>query len=332
MIKVLVTGAGAVLGQGIVRALRISDLDLEIAAADPNPLSPALFWVDRGYIIPPANDPGFIACVSGVLDRERPDIVLVGTDVELPLFARHREELEGAFATNVLVSSPRVVDIADDKFETYNFCCDAGLNPPKSALPEDPASLQSLIEGAGYPLVVKPRIGARSVGVSIVNDDEELKSAIRGRSGLVVQELAGAADQEFTSSALVFDGVAEASVVMRRDLRDGNTHRAFVEPFEDLNLFVRRAAEALQPFGPVNFQFRVDALGNPRIFEINARFSGATPLRALAGFNEVEMCIRKLIFGEAIRPGALRNGTILRHLTETFVTDAEIGRLRQSNP
>ena len=221
MIKVLVTGAGAVLGQGIVRALRISDLDLEIAAADPNPLSPALFWVDRGYIIPPANDPAFIACVSDVLDRERPDIVLVGTDVELPLFARHREELEGAFATNVLVSSPRVVDIADDKFETYNFCCDAGLNPPKSALPEDPASLQSLIEGAGYPLVVKPRIGARSVGVSIVNDDEELKSAIRGRSGLVVQELAGAADQEFTSSALVFNGVAEASVVMRRDLRDG---------------------------------------------------------------------------------------------------------------
>ena len=47
MIKVLVTGAGAVLGQGIVRALRISDLDLEIAAADPNPLSPALFWVFR---------------------------------------------------------------------------------------------------------------------------------------------------------------------------------------------------------------------------------------------------------------------------------------------
>ena len=115
---------------------------------------------------------------------------------------------------------------------------------------------------------------------------------------------------------------------MRRDLRDGNTHRAYVEPYEELNLFVRHAAEVLQPFGPVNLQFRTDAQGEPRIFEINARFSGATPLRALAGFNEVEMCIRRLLFGELIRAQPLKNGIILRHLSETFVTHSDIARLR----
>ena len=73
--KVLVTGAGAVLGQGIVKALRCSELDLVIAAADPNPLSPALFWVERGYIIPPVIDPNFIRRFSDVLDLERPDVV-----------------------------------------------------------------------------------------------------------------------------------------------------------------------------------------------------------------------------------------------------------------
>jgi len=328
MIKVLVTGAGAVLGQGIVKALRGSDLDLEIAAADPNPLSPALFWVERGYIIPPVGDPEFIKRFSDVVDVERPDIVLVGTDVELPPLARHREALEDAFATHILVSSPQVVDIADDKYKTFHFLEAAGLDPPMSALPEESPSLHRLVERAGYPLVVKPRIGARSVGVSVVHNDEELNAAIAGRSGLVVQELAGAADQEFTSSALVFDGVAEASIVMRRDLRDGNTHRAYVEPYEDLNIFVRRAAEALQPLGPVNFQFRTDAQGKPRIFEINARFSGATPLRALAGFNEVEMCIRRILLGEPIQCPPLRNGIILRHLSETFVTESDVARLR----
>lgn len=328
MIKVLVTGAGAVLGQGIVRALRASTLGVEIAAADPNPLSPALFWVDRGYIILPANDPDFIKRFSDVLDLEKPDIVLVGTDVELPLFARHRELLEEQFETRILVSSPRVIDIADDKYKTFRFLNDAKLNPPMSALPENSAALESLMERAGFPLVVKPRIGARSVGVSVVNNLEELKSAVAGRSGLVVQEMAGVAEEEFTASALVFDGIAEASVVMRRDLRDGNTHRAFVESFEELNLFVRQAAEALQPCGPVNFQFRTDALGKPRIFEINARFSGATPLRALAGFNEVEMCVRRLLLEEPISAVTLRNGIILRHLTETFVTHTELARLR----
>ena len=95
MIKALVTGAGAVLGQGIIRALRNSDLDVEIAAADPNPLSPALFWVDRGYIILPANDAEFIRRFSDVLEMERPDIVLVGTDVELPVLATHRRGTGG---------------------------------------------------------------------------------------------------------------------------------------------------------------------------------------------------------------------------------------------
>jgi hypothetical protein len=34
------------------------------------------------------------------------------------------------------------------------------------------------------------------------------------------------------------------------------------------------------------------------------------------------------LFGEPIQPVSLRNGIILRHLTETFVTDTDLARLR----
>lgn len=330
MTRVLVTGAGAVLGQGIINALRRSSLGAEIAAADPNPLSPGLFWADRGHVIPMASDPAYLDRFAKVLEEEKPDAVLVGTDVELPLLATHREALEQRHGTRILVSSPEVVRIADDKYETFRFCRDADLDPPLSALPGDEAELQALVERCGFPLIVKPRIGARSYGVSRVEDEEQLRVALEGRSGLVVQQLAGPDDREFTSSALVFEGKAQASIVMRRDLRDGNTHRAFVEPYPELNRFVRRAAEALQPHGPVNFQFRTDDSGRPHIFEINARFSGATPLRALAGFNEVELCLRQLLRGEPVRqPDELREGMVLRHLSETFVTRAELEGLRR---
>ncbi len=54
----------------------------------------------------------------------------------------------------------------------------------------------------------------------------------------------------------------------------------------------------------MNFQFRLDRDGRPRPFEINARFSGTTPLRALAGFNEVEMALRHVLLGEpVVQPG-----------------------------
>ena len=125
----------------------------------------------------------------------------------------------------------------------------------------------------------------------------------------------------------MFDGEAVASIVMRRDLRDGNTHRAYAEAYPALNAHVMDLGRALKPHGPANFQFRVDARGQPRVFEINARFSGATPLRALVGFNEVDLCIRKLVLGEAVAQPATEPATIVRHLDETVVRAGDLAGL-----
>lgn len=319
MIRALITGAGAVLGQGIFRALKRGSLKTHVIAADPNPLSAGLYWADSARLIPMARDPSFLEVFSRVVVEERPDVVLVGTDVELPVLAAHRAELESAHDLKILVSDPPVIAIADDKYKTFEFFRDAGLNPPLSALPEDHAELEHLISTAGFPLVVKPRRGARSVGVSVVQTVAELRAAIAAGQDLVVQECVGSPDQEYTASALVFDGEAQAAIVMRRDLRDGNTFRGYCEEYPALSRMVRRFGTALQPHGPANFQFRLDGAGQPRVFEINGRFSGATPLRALVGFNEVEMCIRKVLFGEPITQPEIRPATILRHWSETVV-------------
>ncbi len=328
MITIMVTGAGAVLGQGMVKALKRSTLDCRIVTADPSPLSSALYWADTAYKVPFASDPDYVDRFSDILAQEKPDIVLVGTDVELPCFAEHRHMLEERFNTHILVSDPRVVAIADDKYLTQEFLTESDMNPLATAVPEDEEALAAVIETVGFPLIVKPRIGARSAGVSLVQTEAELRETVKGRSGLMVQECAGEPDTEYTASALVFDGQAQASIVMRRDLRDGNTNRAYADAYEDLNAFVRKAGEALQPYGPANFQFRIDGAGRPRIFEINARFSGATPLRALVGFNEVEMCIRKILFGEDIIEPEIRHGTILRHLSEQFVSAEQLDQVR----
>jgi len=50
--KVLITGAGALLGQGIIRALRNSDLNATIIAVDPDPLAAGLYWADAAYLVP----------------------------------------------------------------------------------------------------------------------------------------------------------------------------------------------------------------------------------------------------------------------------------------
>ncbi|HEX7873802.1 MAG TPA: ATP-grasp domain-containing protein [Sphingobium sp.] len=322
--KALVTGAGAVLGQGIIKSLRQSTLDCTIVAADPNPLSSGLHWADTAYRLPMAADIGFGGRIAELLDRERPDVVMVGTDVELSWFAAHRADLEATFGTHVLVSDPRVIAIADDKLETARFFDRHGLNPPASVAGEHGEAVDALVEAVGFPLVVKPRIGARSVGVSVVHDRAALDQALSGRSGLVVQECIGDESCEYTASVLVFDGAVQASIVMRRDLRDGNTYRAYTGDYEELNRAVRAFGAALQPYGPANFQFRLDEEGLPRVFEINGRFSGTTPMRAMAGFNEVEMCVRHILDGTPIVQPSIKPGVILRHLEEMFVPQSQV--------
>ena len=314
--KVLVTGAGAVLGQGVIRSLQASALRPTIVAVDPHPYATGLYWTDSRHLVPMAKDPTYVERFTALLERERPDAVIPGTDVELLLFALHRNEWESRFRTHVIVSDPNVVRIADDKYLTYQFLRSRGFPVPDSCLPGEEAEL---VRRVGFPLIVKPRVGARSVGVTRVEDASALARAIREGDNVVVQECVGTDQDEYTAGALVFDGACEASIVMRRDLRDGNTYRAYVEPFPELNARIKELARALAPYGPANFQFRLDGQGQPKVFEINARFSGTTPFRMRAGFNEVEMVLLRLLRGEPIVQPPVEPMTILRYFTETVV-------------
>lgn len=318
--KVLVTGAGALLGQGLIRALRASSLKTEIIAVDPNPLSAGLYWADTAHLVPMASHPDYHDAMTRLLALERPDAVLVGTDVELAYFAANRPELESAFDTHVVVSSPRVVSIADDKWLTFKFFKEAGFSPPDSVLPGDE---HALLDRVGFPLVVKPRRGARSVGVSIVHSERELAAALERGNGQVIQECVGTADQEYTAGFVAFEGQCHASITMRRDLRDGNTYRAFPMPDFKHDADLRRMVEALDVYGPVNLQFRLVG-DRVAVFEINGRFSGTTPLRGLVGFPEVEMVLRHIVLGEKVVQPTISTDVILRHWSEVVVPAAKL--------
>ena len=319
-ITALVTGAGALLGQGIIRSLRLSQLKVRIVAVDPGPLSVGLYWADDAHLIPMAKDATYLDRLKELLVQEKPDVVLIGTDVELPIIAPVREELEHEFGTHIVVSNPNVIAIADDKWLTYQFLKENGFPYPASSLPGDE---QTLIETVGFPLIVKPRVGARSVGVYQVHHRTELEKALETVEDPVIQECVGDYENEYTAGVIGFNGKCPASIVMRRHLRDGNTYRAFVNDYPELNTVVKRLGESLRPYGTSNFQFSLDQAGMVKVFEINARFSGTTPFRALAGFNEVEMVVRHILFGEPVTEPIVEPMTILRYWDELAVRPNE---------
>lgn len=320
--KILVTSAGALLGQGIIRSLQNCTIpNLNIVACDPDPYSPGLYWNKGSRLLPYSKDPHFIEKFADLLNEEKPDAVCVGTDPELSLLSENKQKLEEAFKTKIIVSSPDVIKIADDKFLTFKFMKDNGFDCPDSRLQ---GQEQELVELYGFPLVVKPRVGARSVGFHLVNNQSELKKALDSVSNPVIQECVGTKNDEYTAGSLYFDNECKATIVMRRDLRDGNTFKAYVDAYPELNNQVKQMCNALKPFGPANFQFRISADGKVKVFEINSRFSGTTPLRMHAGFNELDMVLNYLFFNKPIIQPIIPKLTIMRYWTETVITDKEI--------
>ncbi|MEI2580256.1 ATP-grasp domain-containing protein [Scytonema sp. PRP1] len=320
--KVLVTGAGAVLGQGIIKSLRMADTPYHIIAVDPDPRAVGLYWADQSYLVPLATDPSYLDVVCRILERERPDVVLVGTDVELLTYAQNKLELESNYKTRIIVSPPHVIQIADDKWLTYEFLRANEFPCPKSALP---SGISKLLRECDFPFIVKPRTGARSIGVHLVRNEEELYQALSQVENPVIQECVANAEQEYTSGVVVDMGIAKAVVTMRRDLRDGNTYRAYIEPDAPFNCLLAKIAEELGGTGPLNFQFRVEQ-GIPKIFEINARFSGTTPLRAYAGFNEVDYLVRHYVLGDSIPVPQVRAIAIFKYWNEMIVEPDQLQR------
>lgn len=320
--RVLITSAGTLLGQGIIRSLHHCTVDkIDIIACDPDPYSPGLYWTKNRKLMPFVKDANFIDKFSDLLNEEKPDAVCIGTDIELAILAKHKNALESSFKTKIIVSSPEVVSIADDKYLTYKFMKDNGFEAPDSRLL---GNEQELVEKYGFPLIVKPRIGARSVGLHKVENQEQLEYALNKVPNAVIQECVGDSNNEYTSGAVYFDDKCHASIVMRRELRDGNTFRAFTDKYPELNEQVKDMCNALKPFGPVNFQFRLSKDGKARVFEINSRFSGTTPLRMRAGFNELDMILGYLFYDKPIVQPDIPKLNIMRYWNETVITDDEL--------
>jgi len=245
---------------------------------------------DKAVTIPLAKASDYLPRLEQVLEKENIDILLIGTDVELPILSTNQQRLEKTYNLRIVVSNERVIEIANDKWLTAKFLKDNGFPFPHSVMASNKEEVLKTFGDDSYPLFAKPIDGARSKGIRTIYNHVDLKEVLQQPSNLVIQEFLPEQDGEFTAGCLVLNGKCKAIVVMKRDLRDGNTYRAYSYTENTFDDFLSSVAEKLGVEGPVNFQFRLRRK-QPVIFEINARFSGTTPLRMMFGFNEVKATI-----------------------------------------
>ncbi|MCM8612108.1 ATP-grasp domain-containing protein [Accumulibacter sp.] len=348
MIRILVTAmGGGGHGEQILKALRLAGNGLYwIVGADANPKCPQFDMVDQRAVLPLASSPRYLDELLALIERHRIRALFHGCEPELRLFARNRDEIErrGVFLP---VNPTPVIDLCMDKEKTNRRLLELGFAPPRFAVVEGTADLASI---DWFPVVVKPSLGGGgSANVYIAQNPRELCGLAQflnlGANDIrfFIQEYVGTPDAEYTVGVLHdMDGEYVNSIAVRRALTGqlsirtsvpNSTGRGELGPrliissgisqgeidrFPEVSEQCSAIARAIGARGPLNIQCRL-VKGVVKVFEINPRFSGTTSLRAMVGYNEPDLLIRRHLLHQKLEAGfPYGRGLILRNLTEHY--------------
>jgi carbamoyl-phosphate synthase large subunit len=314
---ILVTGVGGGAGQSILKSLDLANIK-DVIAVDSSPLAAGLYFGSRSFLGYEAHHPLFIHKLLEICQSNQVDFVFPGHDVELP-FLSSKIELFESKGIKLIVSDERVVDICDDKLETSNFLKDNGFFYPETKLLEE-------FNWEGKPVILKPRTGgARSRQTYLVKTLTELETYTKlvNKNNCVVQEYIEG--DEYTCGSVFLRDRDFGNILMKRELRSGDTYKAFSIKSESLSRYISNVVGALAPFGACNFQLKMRG-DIPYIFEVNARCSGTTAARALVGFNEPKIIIDFLRNGIKFESD-YKEMTILRFWQEILVENESLSKI-----
>jgi carbamoyl-phosphate synthase large subunit len=304
------------------RTLHEMGLRGNVVAVDTSRMSSAFHAADYAVQVPHCLNESFVPTMLEICRRHNIRLLIPTIDPELPVYAAHRDAFK-AIGTTVCVSSPEVVAIGMDKVKTHEWLLAHEMPTVSQA-----TAAGVLREGNWtYPLIAKPVRGSSSIGVSVVQNEKELRMATRDGE-YIVQTLAPG--NEYTIDLLInFKGECVCSIPRRRiETRMGEVSKGMTVREKVLDDCAKRFCSALPgSFGAMNFQlFWEPSSGEINIIELNPRFGGGYPLAWEAGGKFPQWLIEELLD----LPSTASNNTwrdrlvMLRYDEAVFVNESDI--------
>lgn len=272
----------------------------KVVATDMQLSAPALQVADVKLQVPAVYDPKYIDITLQICKEQKIDALLSLNDLELPLLAENKARFE-AEGVKVIVSDPKVIDIAFDKYKTAQWVESLGLKSPKTFVRLDDAKRALQTGELVFPLFMKPRWGSGSIGLETIADMEELDTyynllmkkikktilatASMGDEYIMIQEkLTGNEFGLDVMNDLKGNHVA-VSVKQKLVMRAGETDKAVTLDLPEVREIGRKIGEALKHIGNLDVDVMQNAKGEYCVLELNPRFGGGFPFSYEAGVN-----------------------------------------------
>ncbi len=190
--RVLVIGSGPIVigqacefdysGTQAIKALREEGLEVILVNSNPATIMTDPELADRTYV-----EPLTVEAVEQVIERERPDAVLptVGGQTALNLaVALDEAGVLRKYNVRLIGASVPAIKVAEDRLEFRDAMKEIGLEVPASGVAKTLEDAARIVEGVGFPAIIRPSFTLGGVGGGIAYNQDEFKETVSRGLGM----------------------------------------------------------------------------------------------------------------------------------------------------
>jgi carbamoyl-phosphate synthase large subunit len=305
-INVLMTGAGAPGGPGIIKCLQ-ADERIDLTVCDVNPEASGRFLNKKFFQGISASDVNFIDFILEKCVELKIDVLFPLVTRELFALAEHKSRFTN-IGVKVIVSDFESLSISNDKGALHNHLKSEGILTPHFNIATNIEEVEHAFSNLGFPnkkVCIKPTISNGSRGVRVIDPSadefdllfnhkpnslyitkDSLFKILREKPFpplLIAEYLPG---EEYTIDTLVQNGKLLLVVPrIRTKMNGGISVAGEIVKQEEVISYVEKISSSLSLHGPIGYQVKRADDGVFKILEINPRIQGTSVALTGAGVN-----------------------------------------------
>tara|TARA_R110000824_G_scaffold97953_5_gene233797 strand:- start:1080 stop:2045 length:966 start_codon:yes stop_codon:yes gene_type:complete len=313
MIKILVSGVGGDVAQGVIKCLQQSKLKTKIYKIASSVEESWLHVDENCYLSPRVDSKEYLDYLYDFILQHKIDVFIPCVDSEIYKISLFANKIHNITKCKVIVGDIDKIKICEDKFKTYEFLKDNDFCYPETFLSKEDKKIN-------FPSILKTRSGSGSKNIYEICNKDQLKSHIFEDNMILQEKLEG---DEYTAGVyLGKDKQIKGVCIFKRKLKNGSTN--FAERIIDKNieLYICKIAKKLD-LTYVNIQFKLKN-NLPCPFEFNGRFSGTTGFISKV-FNAPDLWLRENFLNQKIeKQSNLDKFYVMRYAEEIYATQEEM--------
>lgn len=315
-INILLSAAGSPLSQSILKALKISSLDLNIYLLDisKNAAGFHLNIKENNFVSPLVSETRYKTFFINFINKYNINVYFPIIENDYLFIEKNKSEFPSLKIAGI---KSNIYELCNDKFKCFDKLSNFNIKIPLSFN----VKKNSEFPDSGH-LILKPRKAASSKDIFLIKDKDrfnDLKQSYPDNYFLAQEYMNDA--KEYTIGVYMSrDKRLKKTFIIERELKFGLSYKGTVIKSDSISDYAIKVCEILGTEFSANVQLKIHN-GEPCLFEVNPRLSSTTCVRANFGFNEPELIIRELYGTIDDYKWKIESGSFMRYWEEIYIKE-----------